>query len=43
MQEILVQSLSWEDPLRKEVATQSDVLAWIIPRTKDPGRLQSLR
>ena len=33
MQETWVQSLSWEDPLEKEKATHSSILAWIIPRT----------
>ena len=39
--ETLVQSLSWEDPLGKEVATHSSILAWEIPWTEEPGRLQS--
>ena len=37
-----VRSLSWEDPLEKGKATHYSVLAWIIPWTKEPGRLQSL-
>ena len=37
-----VQSLGWEDPLQEEMATQSRILAWKIPWTEDPGRLQSL-
>ena len=35
-----VQSLSREDPLEKEMATHSRILAWGIPWTKEPGRLQ---
>ena len=35
-----VQSLSWEDPLGKEMATNSSLLAWRIPWTEEPGRLQ---
>ena len=31
----------WEDPLEKEMATHSSILAWIIPWTEEPGRLQS--
>ena len=42
MQETSVQSLSQEDPLEKEVATRSNILAWIIPWTEEPGGLQSL-
>ena len=42
MREIQVQSLGWEDPLEKEMATHSSILAWKIPWTKDPGRLQSM-
>ena len=38
MQETWVLSLGWEDPLEKEIATHSSVLAWRIPRTEDPGR-----
>ena len=37
-----VQSLGWEDPLEKEKATHTSILAWRIPRTEDPGRLQSI-
>ena len=40
MQETQVQSLGWEDPLEKEMATCSSVLAWRIPWTEEPGRLQ---
>ena len=41
MQEIWVQFLSWEDPLEKEMATHSSILAWRIPWT-EPGRLHLL-
>ena len=41
-QEMWVQSLDWEDPLEKEMATHSSILAWKIPWTEEPGRLQSL-
>ena len=37
-----VQSLGQEDPLEKEVATHSSILAWRIPWTEEPGRLQSM-
>ena len=43
MWEIRVQSLGWEDPLEKEMATHSSILAWKIPWTEEPGRLQSVR
>ena len=42
MRETQVQSLGWEDPLEKEMATHSSTLAWRIPRTEEPGRLQSM-
>ena len=42
MREIRVQSLGWEDPLEKEMATHSSALAWKIPWTEKPGRLQSM-
>ena len=42
MQRIQVQSLGWEEPLEKEKATHSSILAWGIPWTKEPGGLQSL-
>ena len=42
MWETWVQSLGWEDPLEKEMATHSNVLAWRIPWTEKPGRLQSM-
>ena len=41
MQETQVQSLDWEDALEKEMATHSRTLAWRIPRTQEPGGLQS--
>ena len=41
MQEIWVRSLGWEDPLEKEMATHSSILAWRIPWTENPGKLQS--
>ena len=41
-QEIQVQSLGWENPLEKDMATHSSILAWRIPRTEEPGRLQSM-
>ena len=37
-----VQSLSREDPLEKEMATHSSILAWEIPWTEEPGGLQSM-
>ena len=43
MQEIRVQSLGWEDPLEKEMATHSSIPAWRIPWTEEPGGLQSMR
>ena len=42
MQETWVQFLGQKDPLEKEVATQSCTLAWKIPWTEEPGRLQSM-
>ena len=42
MQETRVQSLGWEDPLEKGMATHSSILAWRIPWTKESGRLQSM-
>ena len=42
MQETQVQSLGWEDPLEKEMGTHSSILAWKIPWTEEPGRLQSM-
>ena len=42
LQETQVRSLGWEDPLEKGMATHSSILAWRIPWTKEPGRLQSM-
>ena len=42
MQETWVQSLGQKNPLVKEVATHSSILAWKIPWTEQPGRLQSM-
>ena len=41
MRETWVQSLGQEDPLEKELATHSGILAWRIPWTEEPGGLQS--
>ena len=41
MRETWVRSLGREDPLEKEVATHSSILAWRIPWTEEPGELQS--
>ena len=41
IQETQVQSLGQEDPLEKGMATHSSILAWRIPRTEEPGGLQS--
>ena len=41
MQEMQVQSLGWEDPLKKEMATHSSTPAWEIPWTEEPGGLQT--
>ena len=41
-QETQIQSLGWEGPLEKEMATHSSVLAWEIPWTEETGRLQSM-
>ena len=40
VQETWVQSLGWEDPLEKEMATHSSILAWRIPWAEEPGGLQ---
>ena len=40
MKETQVWSLGWEDPLEKEMVTHSSILAWEIPWTEEPGRLQ---
>ena len=42
IQETWVQSLGWEDPLEKEMATHSSILAWRIPWMEEPGGLQSM-
>ena len=42
MQETWVRFLGWEDPLEKEMAIHSSILAWRIPRTEKPGGLQSM-
>ena len=42
MLETWVQSLGREDPLEKEMATHSSILAWRIPHTEEPGRLQCI-
>ena len=42
MRESWVQSLSWEEPLEKGMATHSSILAWKIPWTEEPGALQSM-
>ena len=42
VQETWVQSLDWEDPLKKEMATHSRILAWRIPQTEELDRLQSM-
>jgi len=40
-QETQVCPLDWEDPMEKEMATHCSILAWEIPWTEDPGKLQS--
>ena len=42
MQETQVRSLGRENPLEKEMATHSSILAWEIPRTEEPGGLQTM-
>ena len=42
MRETRIRSLGWEDPLEKEMATHSSILAWKIPWTEESGRLQSM-
>ena len=42
IRETPVRSLGWEDPLEKEMATHSSILAWRIPQTEEPGGLQSM-
>ena len=41
MQEAWVQSLGWEDPLQKGMGTHSNILAWRIPCTEEPGGIKS--
>ena len=41
-QEMCFRSLGWQDPLEKEMATHSSILPWRIPRTEEPGGLQSM-
>ena len=43
MQETHTRSLGQEDPLEKEMATDSSILAWVIPRTEEPGKLHSAK
>ena len=43
IQETQIQSLSWEDPLEKEIAAHSSILAWKIQWTEEPGGLQSMK
>ena len=40
--ETRVRSLGWEDPLEKEMATHSSILAWKTPWVEEPGRLQAI-
>ena len=42
MRETQVRFLGWEDPLEKEMAIHSSILAWKIPWTEEPDRLQSM-
>ena len=42
IQEMQVRSLGWEEPLKKEMATHSSIVAWKIPWTEEPGNLQSM-
>ena len=42
MQQTQVRSLSWEDPLEKDMAIHSSILVWRIPWTEEPGGLQSM-
>ena len=41
-QETWVQSLGWDDTLEEKMATHSSILAWKVPWTEEPGRLQSM-
>ena len=42
VQETQIPPLGWEDPMEKEMTTHSSILAWRIPQTEEPGRLQSM-
>ena len=42
MQETQVQPLGWDDPLEEDMATHPNILAWKIPWTEEPGRLESV-
>ena len=42
VEETQVQSLDWDDPLEKEMATHSSILTWRIPWMEEPSRLQSM-
>ena len=42
MQKTCIRSLEWENPLEKDMATHSSILAWEIPWTEEPGRLQPM-
>ena len=42
MQQTWVQSLGWEEPLEKGIATDSSILVWEIPQTEELGQLQSM-
>ena len=42
IEEIQVQTLDRKDPLEEEMATHSSILAWRVPRSEEPGRLQSM-
>ena len=42
MQKMQIQSLGWEDPLEKEMATHTSIIAWETPWTEEPGGLQTL-
>ena len=42
MQERRIQSLGWEDPLEKRIATHCSILSWRIPWTEEPGRPESI-
>ena len=42
MRETWIQFLGWDDPLKKGMATRSNILAWRIPWTEEPGMLQSM-